>query len=252
MPIRDSISAFIDAQAAGSRTAYDDLRVVVFNGTTKRSPERSHTDGLLAIPQRIFAALGVRCDEVRTVDRTIPPGLWPDMREHGYEADGFPEIYRSLVQPADIILLAGPIWLGDQSSQTRTIIERLYAYSSEINDRGQWAYYGKVGGVLTTGNEDGGKHVSAQVLYALQHIGLAIPPQSDSYWVGEAGPGPSYLDEVGGGQHNAWTTRNTVFMTWNMLHLARMLKDAGGIPAYGNSTHDWNLEQSEHPNPEYR
>jgi hypothetical protein len=41
-------------------------------------------------------------------------------------------------------------------------------------------------------------------------------------------------------------------MTWNVLHLARMLKDAGGIPAYGNSTSDWNLEQSEHPNPEYR
>jgi len=174
------------------------------------------------------------------------------MREHGYERDDFPEIYRQLVLPADMILITGPIWLGDQSSQTRKIIERLYAYSGEINDRGQWAYYGKVGGVLTTGNEDGGKHVSAQVLYALQHIGLVIPPQSDSYWVGEAGPGPSYLDEEGGGQHNAWTTRNTVFMTWNMLHLARMLKDGGGIPAYGNSTRDWNLEQSEHPNPEYR
>ena len=137
----------------------------------------------------------MRCDEVRTVDRTIPPGLWPDMREHGYDEDDFPEIYRSLVEPADILLLAGPIWLGDQSSQTRMIIERLYAYSSEVNDHGQWAYYGKVGGVLTTGNEDGGKHVSAQVLYALQHIGLTVPPQSDSYWTGEAGPGPSYLDE---------------------------------------------------------
>jgi len=41
-------------------------------------------------------------------------------------------------------------------------------------------------------------------------------------------------------------------MTWNMLHMARMLKDNGGFPAYGNSTHDWNLEQPEHPNPEYR
>ena len=54
--------------------------------------------------------------------------------------------------------------------------------------------------------------------------------------MGEAGPGPSYLDEDGGGQGNAWTTRNAVFMTWNMLHFARMLKDTGGIPAYGNST----------------
>jgi multimeric flavodoxin WrbA len=252
MPIPDSIRAFIEEQARRSPVSYDDLRVVVFNGTTKRSPELSHTDGLLAIPRAIFSTLGVRSDEVRTVDRTIPPGLWPDMRAYGYDADEFPEIYRSLVEPADIVLLAGPIWLGDQSSQTRLVIERLYAYSSEVNTHGQWAYYGKVGGVLTTGNEDGGKHVSAQVLYALQHIGLTIPPQSDSYWTGEAGPGPSYLDEDGGGEHNAWTTRNATFMTWNMLHFARMLKDRGGIPAYGNSTTDWNLEQPEHPNPEYR
>ena len=252
MPIPDSITSFIDEQARRAPVAYDDLRVVVFNGTTKRSPEQSQTDGLLEIPRRIFSMLGVRCDEIRTVDHTIPPGLWPDMTEHGYERDEFPEIYRTLVAPADIIVLAGPIWLGDQSSQTRVIIERLYGYSSEVNESGQWAYYGKVGGVLTTGNEDGGKHVSAQVLYALQHIGLTIPPQSDSYWVGEAGPGPSYLDTEGGGQRNAWTTRNTVFMTWNLLQLARMLKDAGGFPAYGNSTRDWDLGQPDHPNPEYR
>ena len=252
MPIPDSITSFIDEQARRAPVAYDDLRIVVFNGTTKRSPEQSQTDGLLEIPRRIFSVLGVRCDEIRTVDHTIPPGLWPDMTEHGYERDEFPEIYRTLVAPADVIVLAGPIWLGDQSSQTRVIIERLYGYSSEVNKAGQWAYYGKVGGVLTTGNEDGGKHVSAQVLYALQHIGLTVPPQSDSYWVGEAGPGPSYLDPEGGGQHNAWTTRNTVFMTWNLLQLARMLKDAGGFPAHGNSTHDWDLEQADHPNPEYR
>ncbi len=249
MPIPDSILAFIDAQAAGASTKYDDLRVVVFNGTTKRSPEQSNTDGLLAVPKRIFEALGVGWDEIRTADHNIPAGLFTDMREHGYDEDDFPEIYRSLVEPADMILMAGPIWMGDQSSLTRKIIERLYAHSSEINDAGQWAYYGKVGGVLTTGNDDGGKHVNAQVLYALEHIGLAVPPQCDTYWTGEAGPGPSYLDKVGGGEHNAWATRNTVFMTWNMLHFARMLKDAGGIPRYGNSTFDWNLEQPEHPNP---
>ncbi|HEX6388294.1 MAG TPA: flavodoxin family protein, partial [Solirubrobacteraceae bacterium] len=211
-----------------------------------------NTDGLLAIPKGLFGRLGVRVDEVRIVDYTIPAGVWPDMREHGYEEDDFPAIYRELVEPADIIIVAGPIWLGDQASQTRVVIERLYAYSGEVNAAGQWSYYGKVGGVVTTGNEDGGKHVSAQVLYALQHIGLVVPPQSDTYWNGEAGPGPSYLDGEAGGVNNAWTTRNAVFMTWNLLHLARMLKDAGGIPAYGNSTQDWDLSDPAHPNPEYR
>jgi multimeric flavodoxin WrbA len=225
---------------------------VIFNGTLKRSPEPSQTDGLLAIAKGVLEHVGVQVDEVRTVDHVIPPGVWPDMTKQGYDRDDFPKIYRELVEPADIIIIAGPIWLGDQSSMTRLLIERLYAYSGEVNAAGQWSYYGKVGGAVTTGNEDGGKHVSAQVLYALQHIGVTIPPQSDAYWNGEAGPGASYNDPGSGGPENAWTTRNTVFMTWNILHLARMLKDAGGISAYGNSTKDWDLSNPEHPNPEYR
>lgn len=252
MPIPAPIQQFIDRQADASPTRSDDLRAVVFNGTLKRSPEPSQTDGLLAIARGILERVGVKVDVVRTVDHVIPPGVWPDMTTQGYERDDFPRIYRELVEPADIILIAGPIWLGDQSSQTRTIIERLYAYSGDVNAAGQWSYYGKVGGALTTGNEDGGKHVSAQVLYALQHIGLTIPPQADAYWNGEAGPGDSYSDPGSGGPENAWTTRNTVFMTWNLLHYARLLKDAGGVPAYGNSTHDWDLSHPDHPNPEYR
>ncbi len=37
------------------------------------------------------------------------------------------------------------------------------------------------------------------VLYSLQHLGYTIPPQADAGWIGEAGPGPSYLDPGSGG-----------------------------------------------------
>jgi multimeric flavodoxin WrbA len=250
MAIPTSIQTFIDGQADQAAGDFSDLRALIFNGTLKRSPERSQTDGLLEITRRLMRRLGVTVDEIRTADYEIPAGVWPDMTTQGYDRDDFPDLYRELVVPANIIIVAGPIWLGDQSSHTRKVIERLYAYSGDVNENGQWSYYGKVGGAVTTGNEDGGKHVSAQILYALQHIGLTVPPQSDAYWNGEAGPGPSYLQA--GGERNAWTTRNTVFMTWNLLHLARMLKDAGGIPAYGNDTRDWDLSVPDHPNPEYR
>jgi hypothetical protein len=124
---------------------------------------------VLAEEGTYVALPSVEVEEIRTVDRDIPPGLWPDMREHGYDSDEFPDIYERLVVPAHILIIAGPVWLGDQSSLTRKIIERLYAYSSDVNDAGQWSYYGKIGAAITTGNDDGGKHVSAQVLYALQH-----------------------------------------------------------------------------------
>jgi hypothetical protein len=53
------------------------------------------------------------------------------------------------------------------------------------------------------------------------------------------GPGASYLDEGSGGPQNDFTNRNTTFMTWNLMHLARMLHSAGGIPAHENSRAGW-------------
>src|SRR5689334_6794106 len=111
MAIPETIQSFIDAGVAAAPARYDDLRAVVFEGTLKRSPEPSHTAGLLEIPLGIWERLGVRVDRVRTVDHDIPPGNWPDMREHGWETDDFPAMYRELVVPADIIVLASPIWL---------------------------------------------------------------------------------------------------------------------------------------------
>jgi multimeric flavodoxin WrbA len=249
--IPEPIQRFVETQVDNSVVNYSDLRAVFFNGTLKPSPEISNTDGLIEVSSAIMRRLGVTVEVVRVVDHVFPPGVQTDMREHGFERDDFPDIYRSFVEPADIIVVGTPIWLGDQSSQTRLLIERLYGWSGELNAAGQWSYYGKVGGAIVTGNEDGGKHCAAQILYALQHIGLTIPPQADVYWLGEAGPGPSYLDPDNGGSGNAWTTRNAVFMTWNLLHQARQLKDAGGIPAYGNIATEWDLSHPNHPNPEY-
>src|SRR5437899_6625152 len=91
------------------------------------------------------------------------------------------------------------------------------------------------------------------VLYSLQHLGYVIPPQADSGWIGEAGPGPSYLDPGSGGPANDFTNRNTTFMTWNLLHLARIITDAGGIPVHGNQRSEWDAGcRFDFPNPEHR
>jgi multimeric flavodoxin WrbA len=231
---------------------YDDLTALYINCTLKRSPERSNTEGLVAISRHIMRKHGVTVDEFRAVDHDIATGVYPDMTEHGWASDAWPGLYER-VMAADILVLAGPIWLGDNSSVTKRVIERLYSCSSELNGAGQYAYYGRVGGCLITGNEDGIKHCASNVLYSLQHIGYTIPPQSDAGWIGEAGPGPSYLDPGSGGPENDFTNRNTTFMTWNMLHLARLLKDAGGLPAYGNQRTAWDAgTRFDFENPEYR
>lgn len=235
-------------------TTYDfsGLKAIVFNGTLKPSPATSNTDGLIGVATDIMEKHGVKTEVIRTIDHDIATGVYPDMREQGFKTDAWPEIYKK-VQAADIVIIAGPIWLGDNSSMTKKIIERLYGNSAELNDKGQYAYYGKVGGCIITGNEDGGKHCGMNVLYSLQHVGFTIPPQADTYWVGQAGPGPSYLDKNSGGPENDFTNRNTTFMTWNIMHMAKMLKNAGGIPAYGNQRKQWDAgARFDFENPEYR
>ncbi len=231
---------------------FSDLKAMFINCTLKKSPEQSHTQGLMDISMEIMKRNEMTVDQVRAIDHPIATGVWEDMTEHGWDEDAWPGI-QERVMAADILVLGTPIWLGEKSSVCTQVIERLYGYSHHTNPNGQWAYYGRAGGCLVTGNEDGVKHCAMNILYSLQHLGYTIPPQADAGWIGEAGPGPSYLDEGSGGLENDFTNRNTTFMSWNLMHAARMLKDAGGVPAHGNVRAEWDAGcRSDFPNPEYR
>ncbi len=231
---------------------FSHLRAVFVNCTLKRSPGLSHTQGLIDISATIMRKQGVAVEVLRAVDHDIATGVYPDMTEHGWGTDDWPAIHDK-VMAADILVICTSIWLGEKTSVCTKVIERLYGNSAQLNEAGQYAYYGRVGGCLVTGNEDGVKHCSMNVLYSLQHLGYVIPPQADAGWIGEAGPGPSYLDEGSGGPQNDFTQRNVTFMTWNLMHLAALLRDAGGIPAHGNDRTAWAAgARFDHPNPEHR
>ncbi|MDQ3983343.1 MAG: flavodoxin family protein [Actinomycetota bacterium] len=241
----------MEREAAASGRDMGDLRALYVNCTLKRSPEPSHTQLLFDRSIALMENQGVQVELIRAIDHDIAVGVWPDMTEHGWEVDEWPAIFER-VMAADILVIASPIWLGEKSSVCTHVIERLYGNSSLLNENGQYAYYGRAGGCLITGNEDGIKHCSMSVLYALQHLGYVIPPQADAGWIGEAGPGPSYGDD-GAGFDNDFTNRNMTFMTWNLMHTARMLKDAGGFPAYGNQRSEWDAGcRWDQPNPEHR
>ena len=242
----------LEEHCKNSKWDFSDIRALFINCTLKRSPQISHTEGLIDISKTILEKNKVSVEVIRASDHEIAPGVYPDMTEHGWEKDEWPEIYKK-VKAADILVLCSPIWLGEKSSICQKVIERLYGQSGELNDQGQYSYYGKAGGCLITGNEDGIKHCAMGILYSLQHLGYTIPPQADAGWIGEAGPGPSYLDPGSGGPENDFTNRNTTFMTWNLMHLARILKDNKGIPAHGNQRSEWDAGcRSDFPNPDYR
>lgn len=219
-------------------TDFAGLKAIFFNGTLKRSPEVSHTEGLLRASMQLMESHSVQAELIRTIDHDIATGVQPDMTDEGWPTDEWPEIFKK-VEAADIVVVCGPIWLGDNSSQTKKLVERLYAMSAMRNDKGQYIYYGKVGGCIITGNEDGIKHCAMNILYSLQHVGFTVPPAADAGWVGPAGPGPSYLDQDSGGPDNDFTNRNVTFMTYNLMHMAKLLKDNDGLPTQGNLPSEW-------------
>jgi multimeric flavodoxin WrbA len=115
---------------------YSDLRALFINCTLTRSPGESHTQLLVDASRRIMDRQGVQTSVIRAVDHDIATGVYPDMREHGWATDEWPAVFEQVLA-ADILVIAGPIWLGDNSSQTKKVIERLYSCSGQLNEAGQ-------------------------------------------------------------------------------------------------------------------
>ncbi len=220
---------------------FDDLNATFLNCSLKPDPEGSHTMRLLQRVAGVMAQEGVSTDIIHVREHAVAFGMAKDLSDG--EADDWPSLQQR-VMAADIVVLGTPIWLGVKSSVATLVVERLYAHSADTNDKGQYLYYGKVGGCVVTGNEDGVKAVSAETLYALQHIGFTIPPQADCGWIGAIGPGPSYGDvteddETPVGFDTEFTNQNATVMAWNLMHLAALLKGNDGIPATGTTADLW-------------
>ena len=235
------------------------LKALFINCSIKKDKSKSHTQLLIDKTVSIMTAQGVEVEQLYALDHRIAFGMIKDGADEGLD-DDCPMIQQKVME-ADILVIGTPIWLGVKSSIATQVIERLYAYSGDTNEKGQYLYYGKVGGCVITGNEDGIKHCAMDILYALQHIGYTIPPQADCGWIGEAGPGPSYGDTEWKGEKlpapagldNDFTNRNATFMGWNLMHAAKMLKDNDGFPAVGNTGADWqHVTNAKSQNPEYR
>ena len=195
------------------------LKAVILNCTLKKSPEVSNTRALIDKVVGLMNPLGVESEVVRVVDHHVPFGV----SSGEGEGDDWPKILAKL-KGADIIIIGTPLWFGVRSSVAQMVIERLDGTYEEADpETGQFPLYGKVAGVIVTGNEDGAHHAAATTLFNLTHLGCVVPPNADCYWTGEAGPGPSYI-EAGGDRH-LYTNKTARFLAHNMVFLARLLKE---------------------------
>lgn len=207
------------------------LSAVLFNCTLKAAPETSNTEALLKMVVKHFDDLGVSSEIVRVVDHFVPPGVTSDEGEVDGKRDEWPKLLDK-IKAADIFVLGTPIWFGVRGSIAQRVIERLDGVYAETNEAGQFPMYNKTAGVAVTGNEDGAHDAAGTTLYNLGHLGFTVPPNADTYWVGDAGPGPSFIEA--GGEKHAYTVRTTKWAAHNLVHMARILK-ANPVPPEGNT-----------------
>jgi multimeric flavodoxin WrbA len=164
----------------------------------------------------------VSTDLIRVADFDVKPGITND------EGDGdeWPQLLERVLA-AEILVIATPTWLGQPSSVSKRVLERMDALISETDDDGRPVAYNRVAGVVVTGNEDGAHHVIAEVAGALVDIGYTVPGQAWTYWNKGPGPGESYLES---GEGKEWSKTTGETAAQNLVAVAKALA-AAPVPA---------------------
>lgn len=190
----------------------------------KPSPAPSSTELLASQVLDELSALGVSGSSIRVVDHDVKPGVEADEGA----GDAWPDIRRQVLA-ADILVLATPTWMGQQSSVCQRVLERLDAELSDTDDDGRLLTFGKVAIAAVVGNEDGAHHISAILFQVLNDVGFSIPAQAVTYWNGEAMHSVDYNDLDTTPDKTAATTKAAAT---NAAHLAGVLAERQ-YPAQG-------------------
>ncbi len=198
------------------------LNALFLNCTLKPGPAVSNTEALcnLLIERLKVHEPTIETEIIRVVDYHVKPGIGND--EGG--GDEWPAILEK-VKRCNIIVPAMPVWMGVRSSVMQRVIERLDGSTKTVmcEKTGQFPLYGSVAGCVVTGNEDGSHDCVANTFGNLLHFGVTVPPNTDLYWVGDAGPGASYIDA--GGALSPYVRRNAELTAINLIAGAKLLRD---------------------------
>jgi multimeric flavodoxin WrbA len=193
------------------------MRATIINCTLKPSPEASNTEALASVVVDALTEHDIETELIRALDYEIKPGVETDMGD----GDEWPQIHEKLLA-SEIVVIATPTWLGQPSSVSQRVLERMNAMLSETDDSERPVAYNRVAGVVVTGNEDGAHHVISEIAGALVDIGYTIPGQAWTYWNKGPGPGDEYLesdDEDG----KEWSHTTGRAAAQNLVAVARAL-----------------------------
>lgn len=193
------------------------IRAIALNCTLKASGESS-TDAMIKVLTDAFAKVDVEVTEtIRIAAHDVKPGVTSDEGE----GDDWPAI-RGKILAHDILILGGPIWMGQLGSIAKRVLERMDAFLSETDEHGRMPSYGKVAVLAIVGNEDGAHASSAQAFQSLNDTGWTIAPVAACYWVGEAMGSTDFKDLP---KTPAKVLETAAMTATNAAHVARLLSE---------------------------
>ena len=172
---------------------------------------------MIGVLERAFARNEVTLTEtVRVAALDIKPGVTSDEGD----GDAWPEL-RAKILAHDILILGGPIWMGQLGSVAKRVLERMDAFLSETDAKGRTPSFGKVAVAAIVGNEDGAHASVAQMFQALNDVGWTIPAAGSCYWVGEAMGSIDFKDLK---KVPDKVTESAAMLASSAAHLAGLLK----------------------------
>ena len=194
------------------------LKALALNCTLKPDASKpSSTDRMIGVLERAFAKNEVTLTEtVRVAALDIKPGVTSDEGD----GDAWPEL-RAKILAHDILILGGPIWMGQLGSVAKRVLERMDAFLSETDAKGRTPSFGKVAVAAIVGNEDGAHASVAQMFQALNDVGWTIPAAGSCYWVGEAMGSIDFKDLK---KVPDKVTESAAMLASSAAHLAGLLK----------------------------
>lgn len=80
---------------------YKNLKAVYINTSLKKDSTKSHTGHLLSASASILKKQDVSVEKIHLLDYKIPPGVYPDMTEHGWSRDDWSKVWEKIKSKKD-------------------------------------------------------------------------------------------------------------------------------------------------------
>ncbi|WP_116788624.1 flavodoxin family protein [Flavobacterium psychrotrophum] len=145
------------------------MKALILLGTLKEKGP-SNTAILSEFAISYLQKENIECEVVRLAEHNILPGSYITLDAQ----DDFAGIYEKILG-ADILIFATPIWWNSHSSELQRIIERLDEVYHIVESGKPSPLYGKLGGVIITGDSDGAEHITGNIANFFTCIGVTVP-----------------------------------------------------------------------------